>query len=77
MRYHNFFAILKLYLWSIHMANNLILAIFFGFKLNSNLKITEKYKDARIYLSKITILWHVLIYDSKYRFLSTQQKSGS
>ena len=39
MRYHNiFFAILKLYLWSIHIANNLILAISFGFKLNSNLK---------------------------------------
>ena len=38
MRYHNiFFAILKLYFWSIHMANNLILAISFGFKLNSNL----------------------------------------
>ena len=35
MRYHNiFFAILKLYLWSIHIANNLILAISFGFKLN-------------------------------------------
>ena len=32
-----FFAILKLYLWSICMANNLILAISFGFKLNSNL----------------------------------------
>ena len=28
---------LKLYLWSFHMANNLILAISFGFKLNSNL----------------------------------------
>ena len=41
MRYHNiFFAILKLYFWSIHMANNLILAISFGFKLNSNLKYT-------------------------------------
>ena len=36
-----FFAILKLYLWSIHMANNLILAISFGFKLNSNLKIRK------------------------------------
>ena len=33
-----FFADLKLYLWSTHMANNLILAISFGFKLNSNLK---------------------------------------
>ena len=32
-----FFAILKLYFWSIHMAKNLILAISFGFKLNSNL----------------------------------------
>ena len=39
MRYHNiFFAILKLYLLSILMANNLILATSFGFKLNSNLK---------------------------------------
>ena len=28
----------KAYLWSIHMAKNLILAIPFGFKLNSNLK---------------------------------------
>ena len=38
MRYHNtFFVDLKLYLWSIHMASNLILAISFGFKLNSNL----------------------------------------
>ena len=35
---NNFFAILKLYFWSIHMANNLILSISFGFKLNSNLK---------------------------------------
>ena len=32
-----FFAFLKIYLWSIHMANNLILAISFGFKLNSGL----------------------------------------
>ena len=33
MRYHNnFFAILELYFWSIHMAKNLILAISFGFK---------------------------------------------
>ena len=39
MRYHNiFFAILKLYFWSIQMANTFILAIFSGFKLNSNLK---------------------------------------
>ena len=43
------FAILKLYFWSIHMANNLILPISFGFKLNSNLKFvrmieTERYK---------------------------------
>ena len=39
MRYHkSFFADLKLYLWFIHIANNLILAISFGFKLNSNLK---------------------------------------
>ena len=39
MRYHNtFFADLKLYLWSIQIANNLISAISFGFKLNSNLK---------------------------------------
>ena len=39
MRYHNiFFAILKIYFWSIHMDKNLILAITFGFKLNSNLK---------------------------------------
>ena len=39
MRYHNiFFADLKIYLWSIHMANNLILAISFSFKLNSNVK---------------------------------------
>ena len=39
MRYYNlFFAILKLYLWSIHMANNLILVISFGLKLNSNLR---------------------------------------
>ena len=38
VRYHNiFFAILKLYLWSIHMANNLILAISLGLKLDSNL----------------------------------------
>ena len=40
MRYHNiFFPDWKLYLWSIHTANNLILAISFGFKLNSNLKL--------------------------------------
>ena len=32
-----FFAILKLYFWSIYMAKNLILAISFGFKLNSSL----------------------------------------
>ena len=32
-----FLAILKLYLWFIHVANNLILVISFGFKLNSNL----------------------------------------
>ena len=32
-----FFAVLKPYFWSIHMANNLILVISFGFKLNSNL----------------------------------------
>ena len=44
MRYHNiFFAILKLYLWSFHMANNLILAIFFGSKLNSNLKNAKNF----------------------------------
>ena len=43
MRYHNnFFAILKLYFWSNHMAKNLILAISFGFKLNSNLKLDEQ-----------------------------------
>ena len=41
MRHHNiFFADLKFYLWSIHMTNNLILAISVGFKLNSNLKST-------------------------------------
>ena len=33
-----FFTDLKLYPWSNQMANNLILAISFGFKLNSNLK---------------------------------------
>ena len=38
-----FFAILKLYLWSIHMTNNLILAISFGFKLKSNLNNSIKY----------------------------------
>ena len=39
IRYRNiFFAILKPYFWSTHMANNLILVISFGFKLNSNLK---------------------------------------
>ena len=39
MRYHNiFFAILRLYFWSIHMDKNLILPISFGLKLNSNLK---------------------------------------
>ena len=44
MRYYNiFFADLKLYLWSIHMANNLILATSFGFKLNSNLKPLIQY----------------------------------
>ena len=32
-----FFAILKFYLRSIHMANNFIAVISFGFKLNSNL----------------------------------------
>ena len=31
-----FFAICKIYLWFIHMANNLILTISLGFKLNSN-----------------------------------------
>ena len=36
-----FFSDLKLYLLSIHMANNLILAISFGFKLNSNLKLSN------------------------------------
>ena len=35
--YNNFFAVLKLYFWSIHMTKNLILAISFGFKLSSNL----------------------------------------
>ena len=40
MRYHNIFSpILELYFWSIHMAINLILAISFDFKLNSNLKL--------------------------------------
>ena len=44
MRYHNnFFAILKLYFWSIHMAKTLILTISFGFKLNSNLKNTSRH----------------------------------
>ena len=42
-----FFAILKLYRWSIHIANNLILAISFGFKLNSNL-------NAQMLLSKLS-----------------------
>ena len=37
-----FFANSKLYLWSIHMTNKLILAISFGFKLNSNLKHARK-----------------------------------
>ena len=37
-----FFAILKLYFCYIHRANNLILAISFGFKLNSDLKWLEK-----------------------------------
>ena len=39
MRYHNIVlaAILKFYFWSIHTANNLILAISFGLKPNSNL----------------------------------------
>ena len=39
MRYHNiFFAILRLYFWSIHMDKNFILATSFGFKLNSDFK---------------------------------------
>ena len=39
MRYHNiFFAILRLYFWSIHMDKNIILATSFSFKLNNNLK---------------------------------------
>ena len=39
IRYHNiFFAILMIYFWSIHIANNLFLAISLGSKLNSNLK---------------------------------------
>ena len=42
MRYHNnFFAILKFYFWSIHIAKNFILAISFGFKLNSNLNASS------------------------------------
>ena len=43
MRYHNiFFAILRLYFWSIHMDKNLVLATSFGFKLNSNLKFVNR-----------------------------------
>ena len=41
MSQYFFLTDLKLYLWSIHMANNLILAISFGLKLNSNLNATN------------------------------------
>ena len=43
---------MKLYLWSNHMANSLIFAISFSFKLNSNIKCSKIVKNT-LYLKKV------------------------
>ena len=79
MRYHNiFFSILKLYLWSIHVANKFILAISSSFKLNSNLNFKKYVFPPEIDLYTQNWLWpiwgqkgeliHWMIYSNLFNF---------